>query len=150
MAIPGEWHVTTPSAGGLGVFVDELLACCPMIRSVWLVGDAAGGPEAARLPRWDVIVFADALTLHRLRKTAKLHRGDVRLRVLVDGNRLESAWERIRRDEATLASEWRQSSPGEGYYTESVAEQAQAGRASRRRHAVCLWQGIDPMKGPGS
>jgi hypothetical protein len=124
-----------------------------MIRSIWLVADSAhAGPHAVRLYTWDLIAFADPLTLHRLRKAVGLHRRDVRLRVLGEGNRLESAWGSEGRPGALLASEWQASSPGEGTYTESDAptERLRGAAHRTRRKAICVWQGIDPLKGPGS
>lgn len=105
-------------------FVQELLAICPMIRSLWLV---AALPErvAAVVPyTWDLVALADSLTLHRLRRTVKLHRADVRLRVLTH-ERLENAWGGTEVHGAPLAQDW-------------------------RRTAVCLWQGVEPMRGPHS
>ncbi|HEY5899765.1 MAG TPA: hypothetical protein VIV54_19520 [Burkholderiales bacterium] len=137
----------------LNPFIEDVLACCPMIRSIWLVDDAAKERlDIARLYTWDLVAFADPLTLHRLRKAPRLHRGDVRLRVLLDGHRLESVWESDARVSALFASDWEQSKPGEGFYTESSTSSGLplGGRAGKRRRAVCLWHGIDPMKGPGS
>src|SRR5919201_2415504 len=73
--------VSAPLVGDIDSFIDEVLACCPMIRSIWLVADCASGSvHAVRLYTWDLIAVADPLTLARLRRTARLHRGDVRLR----------------------------------------------------------------------
>ena len=137
----------------IDAFIAELLACCPMIRSIWLVADSANaGPHALRLYTWDLIAFADPLTLHRLRKAVRLHRRDVRLRVLGDGNRLENAWGSEGRHAVLLASDWQPSSPGEGFYMESDAptEKLRGADHRTRRKAICVWQGIDPLKGPGS
>lgn len=127
-------------AGSIEAFVDEVLACCPMIHSIWLVADAPG----RRLDRytWDLIAFADTLTLYRLRKTVKLHRSDVRLRVLGSDQRLEAAWGSDGPLGVRFASDWEPSSAAEGYYLESPG--------SERRKATCIWRGIDPIKGPGS
>lgn len=132
-------------------FIDEVLACCPMIRAVWLVADEPGGDrDAARLHTWDLIALADPLTLHRLRRAVRLHRNDVRLRVLSDGNRLEAVWGS--RHAVRIASDWQPLTQGEGYYTESAAAAGplQAAGGGTRRKAICVWQGIDAMKGPGS
>lgn len=140
-------------AVNLDPFIEDVLACCPMIRSIWLLDDAAKERlDVARVYTWDLLAFADPLTLHRLRKASRLHRGDVRLRVLLDGRRLESVWENDARASALFASDWEQSKPGEGFYTESSTSSGLplGGCAGRRRRAVCLWHGIDPMKGPGS
>ena len=124
-----------------------------MIRSLWLVADCANaGPNAARLYLWDLIAVADPLTLERLRRAVSLQRVNVRLRVISDGNRLESTWQRDGWDDIRLASEWQPSSPGEGYYTESSAPLGGLVGTERRtrRKAICLWQGIDPLRAPGS
>ncbi len=126
-----------------------MLACCPLIKAIWLVGDAAEGPRhALRLYTWDLIACADPLTLQRLRKTVKLHRSDVRLRVMSDENRLDNAWGGEWDGSAPVASQWEPSSPGEGYYLESLP----AGEPDRhkRRKALCMWQGVAPLRAPGS
>ena len=112
-----------------------------MVRSIWLVADCLnGGAHQARLYTWDLLAFADPVSLHRLRKAVKPLRADVRLRVIVEANRLQSPWDNRARPGEVVASDWRECNPGEGYYTES----------SRRRKAVCLWQGIAPLTPPGS
>ena len=122
-----------------------------MIRSLWLVADCAGeGRHGTRLYTWDLIAFADPLSLHRLRRSVKLHRADVRVRVLGDGNRLESAWGSEGRHGVLSASDWHESNPGEGTYLESSAPPHGSDGAGRRRKALCVWQGIDALKGPGS
>lgn len=145
--------MSAPLVGDIDSFIDEVLACCPMIRSIWLVADCANGAvHAVRLYTWDLIAFADPLSLERLKRTARLHRGDVRLRVMGDGNRLERAWGNDGRQDVLRASDWDESNPGEGYYTErSMPLAGLFGTEKRlRRKAVCVWQGIDALQGPGS
>lgn len=140
-------------ATDIDAFVAELLARCPMIRSIWLVADSANaGSPVARPYTWDMIAFADPMTLHRLRRAVSLHRRDVRLRVLGEGNRLEHAWGGTGRDAVLLAADWQPSSPGEGHYTECDAptEKLRGADHRTRRKATCVWQGIDPLRGPGS
>jgi hypothetical protein len=145
-------RINTRRINDINAFIDEVLACCPLIRAIWLVGDSANGPRhAIRLYTWDLIAFADPLTLQRLRKAVKLHRSDVRLRVMSDENRLDNAWGGERRGNAPVASHWEPSSPEEGYYVESLpASKAEGSGAHKRRKAVCVWRGIDPPRGPGS
>jgi hypothetical protein len=153
MATQSPASVSAALVSEIDPFIAELLACCPMIRSIWLVADSVNaGPHAVRPYTWDLIAFADPLTLQRLRRTVKLQRRDVRLRVLDDANRLEAVWAGGGPHALLLASDWEPSSPGEGYYTEShaPAERLQGADRRTRRKAICVWQGIDPLKGPGS
>ncbi len=133
-------------------FIDDVLACCPLIKAIWLVGDAAEGPRhALRLYAWDLIACADPLTLQRLRKTVKLHRSDVRLRVMSDENQLYNAWGAEFGAAVPVASDWEPSSPGEGYYTEWLpAGERGVSEWRKRRRALCMWHGIDPPRAPGS
>jgi hypothetical protein len=147
-------NISPPAAQrDIDAFIDEVLACCPMIRSLWLVADCTNdGARAARVYVWDVIAVADPLSLARLRRAGRLQRAGVRLRVMGDGNRLESTWERHGSDDIRVASDWQQSHPGEGCYVESSAPMGGLiGTESRTlRKAICLWQGIDPLRAPGS
>lgn len=129
-----------------------MLACCPLIRAIWLVDDSADGPRhAIRLYNWDLIACADPLTLHRLRKTVKLHRSDVRLRVMNDENRLHNAWGREPGANVPVASHWQPAGAGQGYYVECFpAGEAGGDDERKRRKAVCMWHGIQPLRGPGS
>jgi hypothetical protein len=136
----------------INAFIDEVLACCPLIEAIWLVADPAGGSRhAVRLYTWDLIACADPMTLHRLRKTVKLHRSDVRLRVMSDANRLDNAWGGDFGASVPVASQWEPSGPGQGHYIECLrAGEPGSSEQCKRRQAVCLWQGIAPLRGPGS
>ena len=129
-----------------------MLACCPLIEAIWLVGDSADGPRhAVRLFTWDLIACADPLTLQRLRKAVKLHRSDVRLRVISGENRLDNAWGAEFGAVVPVASQWEPSRPGEGHYIECLpTSEPGGGEQRKRRKAVCIWQGIAPLRGPGS
>ena len=129
-----------------------MLACCPLIEAIWLVGDSADGPRhALRLYTWDLIACADPLTLQRLRKAVKLHRSDVRLRVMGDENHLDHAWGAEPGVAVAVASQWQPSSPGQGHYIECLpASEPGGGGERKRRKAVCMWQGVAPLRGPGS
>ena len=134
----------------MGAFIDQLLESCPLIRSIWLVSDAVSERRwPARRYTWDLVAFADPFTLQRLRRKVRLHRTDVRLRVLDGGNRLEPAWGNSR-DGVCVASDWLAQGPRDGHYTESAAAAPGSLRDCARRRATCVWQGIDPLKGPGS
>jgi len=134
----------------LDLIIDGLRASCPTIRSIWLVVDCADvSVHAARLYTWDLIAFAEPLSLHRLRRAHSVRRRDIRLRVLGAGKRLQrtSAQEDSEPGEA-VASDWQECNPGEGYYVESSG----SGKALKRtrRRAICLWPGTDSAGGPGA
>lgn len=129
-----------------------MLACCPLIKAIWLVGDSPDRPRhAIRLYTWDLIASADPLALQRLRKSVKLHRSDVRLRVMSDDNRLDNAWGGEFGARVPVASQWEPLSAEEGYYVECLPSREPGGSDQRkRRKAICMWQRIDPPRGPGS
>ena len=125
-------------------FLSELQASCPAVSSVWLIGERAGSPAPhAADPRvWDLVAFADGASLRRLRKALHLHRSDVRLRVVTDGDHFAAAWGDLPGLGSLLQWDWVQAGKGEAFYSEaSWREPAQTGLVERtRRRALCLWQ----------
>ena len=73
-------------------FLQHLLKSCLDLRSLWLLGDAAAAPEREAPLPWEMIGFADERTLSQLRYAEALHRPDVRLFIVTDNDRFESAW----------------------------------------------------------
>ena len=93
--------------------------------------------------RHELLAFADAATLARLRKSEHLHRADVELLVVVDGDLFESAWGPRKLSGSLARWAWRQISPHEAYYDESRWSQCDgdAGAVVRvRRRAIIVWQ----------
>ncbi|MFN2644638.1 MAG: hypothetical protein ABR570_06585 [Burkholderiales bacterium] len=126
-------------------FLAELQASCPALRSVWRIGEsaAAGATLPSREPEmWDLIAFADAPSLQRLRGAQHLHRSDVRLRVVTDGDRFGLAWGEAP-DAGTLSQwDWLQVNEREAFYSEAHwREPVEAALVERTRYrARCLWQ----------
>src|SRR2546421_12909305 len=119
-------------------FVSSLLASCLDIHAVWSM-DRCPAESAAAPRRHELLAFADAATLARLRKSEHLHRADVELLVVVDGDLFESAWGPRKLSGSLARWAWRQISPHESYYDES--RWAQHGSVVRvRRKALLLWQ----------
>ena len=138
-----------PPAGGffaaeISLFVGQLVNRCPGIQSIWAIGNRADG-EVADLAGpfgWDLVAFADGATLRYLRNAADLHRADVLLRVVTDGDRFEAAWGKLQVSGSLFQWDWCQANGDEAYYSEARwKEGAQAGNVERtRRKATCLWQ----------
>src|ERR1700682_2636037 len=105
----------------ISAFLGRIIEACPAIRSIWLVGERADASvcEPAASIAWDLVVFADAFTLHRLRKSTDLHREDVHLRVVTDGDRFDSAWGGLQSSGSLMQWGWRQATPTEAYYSEA-------------------------------
>ena len=127
------------SAEDLSAFVSRVLFHGLGIRAVWSVGHANddGAPE-----RCELLVFADRPTLASLRKTPGMHRGDVDLLVVVDGDRFENAWGERCISGSLARWAWRQVSREVAYYDESVWAQPEGeGRtvARVRRKAFLIW-----------
>jgi hypothetical protein len=133
---------------GISLFLDQLGAVCPALRSVWMIGQRANGEamDSAGPFGWDLIAFADTQTLQRLRKADYLHRQDVQLRIVTDGDRFELAWGANHASGSLGQWEWREAARGEAFYFEAHwATPVHSGNIERtRRKAVCLWRCGDP------
>jgi hypothetical protein len=138
--------MSKPLPAGLSRFVSSILAHCLDIRAVWLIGHADAAPDAPRKCH-AFIVFADARTLHMLRRSDHLHRADVQALVVFDGEQFENAWgpERISGSLARWA--WREDGPDLAYYDESKwAQDGEAGNVVRTRmKAVLVWRSAAPI-----
>ena len=124
----------------LAGFLTRLHERCRGIRAVWALGNADDGAcPAVR----ELLAFADRPTLERLRAAEDLHRADVQLLVVVDGDRFETAWGPCRLSGSLARWAWRQVSPDVAYYDESKwAERAgEGGTVVRvRRKARLVWE----------
>ena len=128
------------SAEDLSAFVSRVLFHGLGIRAVWSVGHANddGAPE-----RRELLVFADRPTLASLRKTPGMHRGDVDVLVVVDGDRFENAWGERCISGSLARWAWRQVSREVAYYDESkwAGRDGADGTVVRvRRKAILIWQ----------
>jgi hypothetical protein len=121
----------------LSAFVSCVLVPCLDIRAVWSVGHA---DAAAAQARHELLVFADPATLKRLRKSGHLHRADVDLLVVVDGDQFENAWGQRRLSGSLARWAWRQVSPELAYYDESKWAEGDGTVVRVRRKAVLIWQ----------
>ena len=112
----------------LSAFVSHLLARCLSIRSVWTLGPG------------EFLVFADPAALRSLRKCDELHRADVEVLVVVDGDSFENAWGGRKLSGSLARWAWRQVSPELAYFDESRWKEGDAGGVVRvRRKASLLW-----------
>ena len=122
----------------------QLAGRYPAIRSIWMTGSRADGraPDSEGLFDSELIVFADQPTLRGLRKASDLHRGDVLLRVVTDGDRFEVAWGRPHISGSLRQWGWREAAGWEAYYSEARWTLPEGtGNVERvRRRAACLWR----------
>lgn len=127
----------------LSAFLSRLLVGRIDIRAVWSVGDAEGGAAASSARGYELLVFADRPTLDSLRRSDHLHRTDVELLVVIDGDRFENAWGQRRLSGSLARWAWRRVSPELAYYDESKwdGHEGNAGAVVRvRRKAVLIWE----------
>jgi hypothetical protein len=133
-----------PTTSPISSFLGMLEAHCPAVRAVWMIGERAGShaPLDAGPLMWDLLVFADAPTLQRLRVATHLHWRDVRMRVVTDGDRFGIAWGDLPGYGSLFQWDWLQSGDAEAFYSETRwAEPAHAPVITRtRRKALCLWR----------
>lgn len=111
---------------------------------MWVIGDRADGatPDAGEAYAWDLVGFGDFASLEDLRSATHLHRSDVRLRIVTDGNSFAAAWGDLPGIGSLFQWDWMQVSEGEAFYSESrwQAPARAVAVQRRRRKAVCLWR----------
>lgn len=122
----------------LSAFLSRVLAHCPDICAAWSLGHV----DADRLPTepvHELLVFANRPTLDRLRKSDELHRADVRLLVVLDGDHFENAWGAHRQSGSLAGSGWRETAHDLAYFDEPhwVGD---ADVIRTRRKAVLMWR----------
>ena len=124
---------------GLSAFLSRVLVSCLEIRAVWSSADAGSCLASAS---HQLIVFADKPTLLRLRRSDQLHRADVELLVVFDGDRFENAWGTQRLSGSLSRWAWRQVSDELAYFDESkwAHREGDPGAVVRvRRQAMLIW-----------
>lgn len=123
-------------------FVSDILLCCLDISSLWSLDHRPGETPLQAAPR-QLLAFADLMTLQHLRKRQDLHRTDVGLLVVVDGDGFENAWGPSCLSGSLARWAWRQVSAHEAYYDEArwLVADGDGGNVVRfRRKALLLWQ----------
>ena len=75
----------------LSEYIENLLAACPEITEVWLIGSRAN--DKARVDSdWDLLVFGSNRTLSILHKNLSLRRPDIDLLIVYNGNDFRAPW----------------------------------------------------------
>jgi hypothetical protein len=98
----------------------------------------------------ELLAFADAATLERLRRSSDLHDAEVELLVVIDGDRFENAWGPRKLSGSLARWAWRQVSPELAYYDESrwaEPQRAAGGVVRVRRTATLVWQAASATLG---
>jgi hypothetical protein len=129
-----------PETQELSSYLSDVLHRCLDMRAVWSIGhnEEDRDPSSRAL-----LAFADRPTLEILRKSDSLHRPEVELLVVLDGDRFENAWGRQRLSGSLARWAWRPVTPDLAYYDESrwAARSANPGSVVRvRRKAFLLWR----------
>jgi hypothetical protein len=125
----------------------RILLCCPDIQAVWSVGH--DGSQRVPQPGSDLLIFADRITLHTLRKADSLHCTDLQVLVVFDGDQFENAWGPDRVSGSLARWAWHRATSDVSYYDES--RWAQPEGASRmvarvRRKAFLIWPSLPVPK----
>ncbi len=72
-------------------YIENLLAACPEITEVWLIGSRAN--DKARVDSdWDLLVFGSDRTLAALQKNRSLRCPEIDLLVVYNGNDFQAPW----------------------------------------------------------
>lgn len=140
MAISAASGATRSPPPFITATVFQIVAACLDIRSVWSLDHDPGDGWMTQEPH-PLLVFADAATLARLRKSDELHSNETALMVVVDGDHFESAWPPDRLSGSLARWAWRQTTPDEAYYDEARWASGERGAIMRvRRKAFLVWQ----------
>ena len=122
----------------LSVYLRSVLMHCLDIRTVWSVDRADGVPESPGKLH-ELVIFANAATLHVLRKSDRLHRADVMALVVFDGEQFENGWGPERISGSLARWGWRQQEADLAYYDEAKWQGADGAVVRSRRRAVRVW-----------
>ncbi len=76
----------------LSEYINNLVAACPEITEVWLIGSRAN-EKAREDSDWDLIVFGNDRTLSSLQRNLLLRRPDIDLLVVYKGDDFRAPWE---------------------------------------------------------
>jgi hypothetical protein len=129
-SVPAQWTALLP----------RILLCCPDIQAVWSVGHEHS--QGTAQPGQQLLVFADRITLHTLRKADSLHCTDLQLLVVFDGDQFENAWGPHRVCGSLVRWAWHAEAYDVAYYDESIWVHPEGdGRtvARVRRKAFLIW-----------
>lgn len=123
MSSPREEMALLPEE--LGMYVDSVRERYPGIAEVWVLRRPTDD-EADKAGCWGLLAFADRTVLDALRDDDAVHRDDVELLIVTDGDQFASAWGA--EATGTLASlGWRLEDPRSAVYED---------RSAHTRHAV--------------
>jgi hypothetical protein len=117
----------------------RLLADCVDICAVWSI-DHEPDESCPGLGHIRLLAFADPATLARLRRRQYLHRPDVELLVVVDGDAVASAWGPGNLSGSLARWAWRQTSAREAYYDECRWSGNDGAVMRVRRKAFLIWE----------
>lgn len=130
-----------PATAEFSGFVSRLLRHCLNIRAVWSVGHDQLAPDAPHEAR-ELLVFADRPTLDALRRSDHLHRDDLQVLVVIDGDHFENAWGPHTISGSLARWAWRATGQDIAFYDESkwADREGDVSAVVRvRRKAFLLW-----------
>jgi hypothetical protein len=141
--------VAPPRPAPPAAFLYRLLRQSVDIRAIWSVGHcAAYGAANHPATSTELLAFADHATLASLRKCSELHRSDVELLVVVDGDAFESAWGERQVSGSLSRWAWHEVSPEHAFYDEArwASHPGESGGVVReRREAYLIWRLAERM-----
>ena len=126
----------------------RLLAACPGIREIWLIGSRANGTATDRSD-WDFLVFADRHAYTALARMPHLNEPDVDLMVLWDRDNFVKPWPEGDREKGGSLTGWKWERHSDAWATYMERKWADGGAISRTAHAVRIWPESPPMKSAG-
>jgi len=121
------------------LFLTEVTASCPGLKSIWLFGSRANGTATATSD-WDLIAFGNETTLKYLHAAQHLHNPSIDFFVVANGDDLRAPWGADDKLLSLSELSWDEVSDGLAEYVQSKAGSEPDSSATLKKvRAIRVW-----------
>jgi predicted nucleotidyltransferase len=116
------------------------VAQAPSVAAIWLIGSRANGTERGESD-WDLLVFGTQQTLAFLASSGSLHKSEVDLLVVTNGDDFQAAWGERSKHGSLSEWQWQQVSETEAQYMQAKWQEREEGSGVvvSQSRAVRVW-----------
>ena len=135
----------------LSEYIERLLAACPEITEIWLIGSRANDKEHAGSD-WDLLVFGRPRTLATLQENLSLRRPDIDLLIVYNGNDFRAPWKtEAGKDKSGSLIRWKwkqdKGSPARAHYWGTQWKDVEIENTGNQQVAKRVWPKIELQPG---